>query len=415
MKKFQELELDPRIKKGLFDSGLIETFLIQEKTIDPLLLKRDVIGQAKTGTGKTAAYVIPMLQIINTEKKYVQALVLAPTRELAVQITQEIKRLGKYTNVKVVTIYGGQAINVQLEALSHGVQVVVGTPGRVIDLIDRGRLSLDGAKYVVLDEADTMLDMGFIDDVRYILDFVSPERQMSLFSATMPERIVQLADKYMNNPERILIDSDEPSVDTLDQYYTMAEEPDKLSVLIGIFEKVKPSTAMIFCATKYRTDKLARELERRFFNASPLHGDLSQHQRDHVMNLFRSKHLDILVATDLAGRGLDILHVDCIVNYDVPKYPLLYFHRVGRTARAGGSGKSFTLISGDEYEDFARIKKMTTAEIKPLYPNDEKYDFQVNFSNNWRSSQRRYPKYSNRRTPRYGNRNRYNWYQTSRS
>lgn len=415
MKKFQELELDPRIKKGLFDSGLIDTFPIQEKTIDPLLLKKDVIGQAKTGTGKTAAYVIPMLQTVNSEKRWVQALVLAPTRELALQITQEIKRLGKYTNVKVVTIYGGQAINVQLDALSRGIQVVVGTPGRVIDLIERGRLNLDGVKYVVLDEADTMLDMGFIDDVRYILNFVSPERQTSLFSATMPEKIVELADEYMNNPERILIDSDELSVDTLDQYYTMVEEPDKLSTLIGIFEKIRPSTAMIFCATKYRTNKIARELERRFFNASPLHGDLSQNQRDHVMNLFRTKHLDILVATDLAGRGLDIPHVDCIVNYDVPKYPLLYFHRVGRTARAGGSGKSFTLISGDEYEDFARIKKMTTAEIKPLYPNDEKYDFQINFSNNWRSSQRRNPRYNSYRHPRYGNRNRNNWYQTSRS
>jgi ATP-dependent RNA helicase DeaD len=414
MKKFQELELDPRIKKGLFDSGLIETFPIQEKAIDPLLLKRDVIGQAKTGTGKTAAYVIPMLQTVNTEKRYVQALVLAPTRELAVQITQEIRRLGKYTNVKVVTIYGGQAANVQLEALSRGVQVVVGTPGRVIDLIDRGRLSLQDVKYVVLDEADTMLDMGFIDDVKYILDFVSPERQTSLFSATMPESIVQLADSYMNNPERILIDSDEPSVDTLDQYYTMAEEIDKLSVLISILEKVKPSTTIIFCSTKYRTNKLARELERRFFNASPINGDLSQNQRDHVMNLFRSKHLDILVATDLAGRGLDIPHVDCIINYDVPKYPLIYFHRVGRTARAGGSGKSFTIISGDEYEDFARIKKMTTAEIKPLYPNDEKYDFQINFSNEYRSSQRRYPRYNNRRYSRPENRNRYNRYQTNR-
>jgi len=213
----------------------------------------------------------------------------------------------------------------------------------------------------------------------------------------------------MNKPERILIDSDEPSVDTLDQYYTMAEEPDKLSVLFDILRKVKPSTTMIFCATKYRTSKIARELERRFFNASPINGDLSQNQRDHVMNLFRSKHLDILVATDLAGRGLDIPHVDCIINYDVPKYPLLYFHRVGRTARAGGSGKSFTLISGDEYEDFARIKKMTTAEIKPLYPNDEKYDFQVNFSNDWRGSQRRYPRYNDHRYSRYENRNRYNY------
>lgn len=382
MKKFQELELDSRIKKGLLDAGLIEAFPIQERALEPLLLKKDVIGQAKTGTGKTAAYVIPMLQTINVANRYPQALVLAPTRELAVQITDEVKRLGKYTGVKAVTIYGGQTINIQIEALSHGVQIVVGTPGRVIDLIDRGWLELDGVRYVVLDEADTMLDMGFIDDVEYILRSVSPEKQISLFSATMPERITQLAYRYMDSPETIFVDSDEPSVETLDQYYTMAEEPDKLAALIDILEAEKPSSTIVFCATKHKAHKLAQELHRRFYNASPLHGDLSQNQRDHVMSLFRSKRIDILVATNLACRGIDIPHVDCIINYDVPKYSLLYFHRVGRTARAGGSGFSVTLVSGLEAEDFMKIKRLTSADIKPLHTDRDIQALQMQLKHN---------------------------------
>ncbi|MEM3404043.1 MAG: DEAD/DEAH box helicase [Nitrososphaeria archaeon] len=367
MKKFQELELSPRIKEGLFDAGLVETFPIQEEAIGPLLTGQDVIGQAKTGTGKTAAYIVPMLQKIDLKKLSLQALILAPTRELAVQITQEIRRLGKYTGVKVVTIYGGQAITMQIEALVHGVHIVVGTPGRVIDLINRGRLVLDRVQFVVLDEADTMLDMGFIEDVEYILNHTSSNRQTCLFSATMPERIIQLANKYMRQPKRILVDLDEPSVDTLDQYYTTVQEENKLSTLLTILEEQRPSSAIVFCATKNRTDKIAYELRRRHYNAASLHGDLSQSRRDYVMNLFRTKNLDVLVATDLACRGIDISHVECVINYNVPKYSLIYFHRVGRTARAGGKGKSFTLVSRMEYDDYLRIKHMTKAEIKPFY------------------------------------------------
>jgi len=367
MKKFQELEIDPEIKRGLLDAGFVETFPIQEKTLEPLLLKKDVIGQAKTGTGKTAAYVIPMLQAVNRAYKYPQALVLAPTRELAVQITQEVRRLGKYTAVEVASIYGGQAICVQIEKLSHGAQVIVGTPGRIIDLIDRGNLELADVKYVVLDEADTMLDMGFIDDVEYILRTVSPEKQISLFSATMPEEITRLAYRYMDNPGTVLVDSDEPSVGTLDQYYTVVEQTDKLEALIDILKSEKPASTIVFCATKHQAHKLAQELYRRFYNARSLHGDLSQNQRGHVMSLFRAKKIDILVATNLASRGIDIPHVDCIINYDVPKQALLYFHRVGRTARAGGSGSSITLVSSFEVQDFLKIKKLTSADIKPLH------------------------------------------------
>jgi ATP-dependent RNA helicase DeaD len=301
----------------------------------------------------------------------VQAIVLSPTRELALQITNELKKLGMYTGTKIVTIYGGQSINIQFKALKHGAHAIVGTPGRTIDHIKRGTLKLDLVKNVVIDEADTMLDMGFIDDVEFILDSISDARQLSLFSATMPQRIIELSEKYMRNPEKILIDSDEPSVDTLEQYYLIVEQDNKLSFLIDILRSEKPSSSMIFCRTRHGVYKLTREMKRRFLNVVPLHGDLSQSQREHSMHLFRSGRADILVATDVASRGIDIPQVDCVINHDVPHDPLLYFHRVGRTARAGDSGKAFTLISKQESYDFARICSLTKASIKPLRPEDE--------------------------------------------
>ncbi len=373
MNNFQEFELDPFILVGINAAGFTKPFPIQEQVIGPLIAGSDVIGQAKTGTGKTAAYGLPLLQVVDTQYKRVQAMVLSPTRELALQITNEIRRLGRYTGTKIITIYGGQSINLQFEALRHGAHAIVGTPGRVIDHIKRGSLELDSVRFVVLDEADTMLDMGFIDDVEFILDSIPDGRQLSLFSATMPQRIIELSKKYMRNPERILIDSDEPSVNTLEQYYTVVEQNTKLSVLIDLLSREKPSSSMIFCRTKYGTHKLARELERRFLNVVPLHGDLSQQQRDHSMYLFRSGHANILVATDVASRGIDISQVDCVINYEVPQNPLLYFHRVGRTARAGDSGKSFTFVTQEEFDDFARICSLTKARIKPLKPEDERF------------------------------------------
>ena len=271
------------------------------------------------------------------------------------QITAELKKLAAYTRIKILTIYGGQSINVQLQALDHGVQVVVGTPGRIMDHIKRGSLDLSRVKFVVLDEADTMLDMGFIDDIEFILDSVPEPRQMGLFSATMPRRIMDIADKYMRNPEKILVSADEPTVDTLEQFYAIMEADEKLDILLDLFEKEKPASTIIFCRTKYGAHKLARELQRRYINAVPLHGDLSQHQRDHSMGVFRSGHADVLVATDVASRGIDISQVDCVINYDVPEDPVLYFHRVGRTARAGDTGRAFTLVSYDEQPDFERI------------------------------------------------------------
>lgn len=372
MSRFQELGLDPRIVKGLDSIGFIELFPIQERAISPLLRGKDVIAQAKTGTGKTVAYTLPLLQMVEVGNRKIQGLILTPTRELAVQVAYEIKRMGKYTGIQVVAIYGGQPIDIQLSLLDRGVQIIVGTPGRIIDLIERGALSFGKVKFVVLDEADTMLDMGFIDDIEYILNEIPPSRQLSLFSATMPEKIIQLSSKYMKNPEKILIDSDEPSVETLNQKYIITDGQYKLNVLAKILREEKPASSIIFCATKIRVDRLARNLKEKFPEVEAIHSNLSQNQRDRVMQMFRTRKIKILVATDIAARGLDIRHVDCIVNYDVPKNPLIYFHRVGRTARAGDSGKSFTLVSQEELEDFIRIQDLTTVNIKPAYCDDRK-------------------------------------------
>ena len=372
MSNFQELGLDPSLLRGVTAAGFTKPFPIQEQTISHLLAGSDVIGQAKTGSGKTAAYGLPLLQAIDMQNRKVQAVVLAPTRELAVQITEELKKLGKYTGARIVTIYGGQSINVQLEALRHGAHAIVGTPGRVIDHLKRGTLRLSAVKTVVLDEADTMLDMGFIDDVEFIIDSTPDERQISLFSATMPQEIINLSQKYMRNPEKVLIDSDEPSVDTLDQYYALMPQSEKQTFLIELLSREKPESSIVFCRTKYGAHKLARELESRFLDAVSLHGDLSQSQRDHSMRLFRSGRVNILVATDVASRGIDIPQVDCVVNYEVPQNSALYFHRVGRTARAGDTGKAYTLVSEREYGDFAQIRNLTKAIIKPLRPEDEK-------------------------------------------
>ncbi|MDG6910430.1 MAG: DEAD/DEAH box helicase, partial [Nitrososphaerota archaeon] len=274
--------------------------------------------------------------------------------------------------VKVVTIYGGQSMNVQLDALRRGAHIVVGTPGRTIDHIKRGTLKLGTVKFVVLDEADVMLDMGFIEDVDYILGKTPGGRQMALFSATMPRSIVQLAERYMEEPVRVMVDANEPSAETLEQFYARVERDEKLPLLMDVLAKENRKSAVVFCRTRHGTIRLARELDRRFLSVVSLHGDLSQNQRDHSMGLFRSGRADVLVATDVASRGIDVRQVDCVINYDVPEDPTVYFHRVGRTARAGDLGRSYTFVSRDESPDFARIVALAKAPIKPLREQDEK-------------------------------------------
>jgi len=275
----------------------------------------------------------------------------------------------------VVTIYGGQSIGAQREELRRGAHVVVGTMGRVIDHIKRRWLDLRSVRFVVLDEADTMLDMGFIDDVDYILGCIQGKKQVCIFSATMPQKITELSRKYMVDPEKILVDSDEPSVETLDQYYAVVKHDEKLAFLTDLLQKERPASTIIFRRTKHGADRLAMDLHRKGYEVVPLHGNLSQNQRDHYMGAFRDGRADILVATDIASRGIDVSQVACVVNYDVPVDPLVYFHRVGRTARAGKAGKAYSFVSKEESGDFGRILKMTKAPILPMRPEDKLHTF----------------------------------------
>lgn len=369
---FDDLPLSPAVRRGVGSAGYRRPFPIQVQAIGPLLDGRNLIGQAKAGSGKTLAFGIPLVQAVQENLTWVQGLVLAPTRELAVQITLELQKIGAYTGVRVVTIYGGQSMNIQLDALRRGAHIVVGTPGRTIDHIKRGTLRLDSVKFVVVDEADIMLDMGFIEDVDYILGKTPRGRQMALFSATMPKSIVQLSQRYMADPVKAMVDAGEPSAATLDQFYARVERDQKLPLLLDILAKENRKSAVVFCRTRHGTIRLAKELERRFHSVVSLHGDLSQNQRDRSMELFRSGKADVLVATDVASRGIDVRSVDCVINFDVPEDATVYFHRVGRTARAGDIGRSYTFVSRDESPDFARIMALAKAPIKPLREEDAK-------------------------------------------
>ena len=404
VESFDELNLAPPVRKGVLSAGYLRPFPIQAQTIGPLVEGRNVIGQAKAGSGKTLAFGIPLVQAVRPDLPWVQGLVLAPTRELAVQITLELQKIAAYTEVRVLTIYGGQSMQVQLDALRRGVHVVVGTPGRVIDHLKRGSLWLDSARFVVLDEADVMLDMGFIDDVDFIISKTPSSRQTALFSATMPGPIVRLADRYMDDPVRVMVDVDEPSAATLEQFYARVERDQKLPLLLDILAKENRKSAVVFCRTRHATIRLSRELEKRFLSVVSLHGDLTQHQRDHSMQLFRSGRADVLVATDVASRGLDIRQVDCVVNYDVPEDPTVYFHRVGRTARAGDLGKSYTFVSSDESRDFDRIMALAKAAIKPLREQDSRRtqpSLSSRGSRPWRHGNDRRRRWGSRRHRRY--------------
>jgi len=363
--------LDGDLLRGLTDEKYIHPFPIQEKTIPSMLEGKEVIGQAKTGSGKTAAFALPILHMINYEKMKVQAMILAPTRELAIQIAEEINRLGKYKKVRVAAIYGGQPIEKQIRSLQAGVHIVVGTPGRIIDMLKRRRLSLDEVKFAILDEGDRMLDMGFIDDVEYIFSYLPRNRQLCIFSATMPEQIIALSKRYMKQPFKIMVDGDEPSVQELEQFYTFAEVNGKFQKLIDILKEENPASAIVFCRTKAGARRLALDLERKYFNALPLHGDLTQNQREGSLSAFKQGRVEILVATDVASRGIDIRGVEMVINYDFPEDPMLYFHRVGRTARAGAIGKSISILLDENIPDFLSVQRLTKSKIRPLKREDE--------------------------------------------
>ncbi len=365
MTTFEELGIKKSIIDGLKEIGFEAPFPIQEATIPVLLSGRDVIGQAHTGTGKTAAYAISMLQSIEPNKT-IQGLILAPTRELAVQITTEIKKFAKYTGIKVVAIYGGQGIGVQLQALRHGVEIVVATPGRLIDHLKQGSLELNDVKYVVLDEADTMLDMGFIDDIRFILELTPVNKVMSLYSATMPPEILRLAEDYLNNPKQFLLDADDLSGEGIDQSFLIIKDREKLHYLKQFIRENKKGQTVVFCSTKNRTRDVARALRQEGFNSVAIEGDMSQHRREQSMSQFRRGQADVLVATDVAARGIDVPQVALVVNYDVPNQEMVYFHRIGRTARAGAKGRAITLVSYSSVGDFNLIKQQIKVNMTDL-------------------------------------------------
>jgi len=365
MTTFDELGIKKSILDGLKEIGFKEAFPIQVATIPVLLSGRDVVGQAHTGTGKTAAFSISMLQKI-TPNGGIQGLVIAPTRELAIQITEEIRKLAKHTGIKAATVYGGQGMGLQLDQLRRGPEIVVATPGRLIDHLKRGSIKLNQVGHVVLDEADTMLDMGFIEDIEFILDLTPKQKVMSLFSATMPPAILRLAENYLNDPKQFLLDADDLSGEGISQAFLVIKDRDKLKYLLDFIEENKKGQTIVFCSTKHRTRDVARSLERSNYNVVAIEGDMSQHRREKSMSQFRRGKADILVATDVAARGIDVPEVALVVNFDVPNQELMYFHRIGRTARAGAIGRAITLVSYSSIGDWKVIKQQTKVVMTDL-------------------------------------------------
>ena len=366
MQNFKDLPLSPEVMKGVEELGFDDLFPIQAQAIIPLLKGRDVIGQAQTGTGKTAAFGIPMVECLNPRLNRVQGLVLEPTRELAIQVADHVSRFGKYGAFKVLPIYGGTSIGKQISALERGIHIVVGTPGRVIDHLKRGTLNLSSVKIVVLDEADRLLDMGFVDEVEYILSKVPAQRQTSLFSATIDQSVMGLCNRYMTNPEKILVSKDEIALTQIDQYYMIVNPANKFRILRDVLSKNHVERAIIFCRTRKYTTILSDRLRALGYDAKPIHAGLTQSQREFVVNLFRKGKLRLLVATDVAARGLDIQGITHIINYDVPFDTIVYFHRIGRTARMGLEGTAITLVGYGELTQFNSIKALTKTTIQEM-------------------------------------------------
>ncbi|MCL2611554.1 MAG: DEAD/DEAH box helicase [Defluviitaleaceae bacterium] len=363
--KFEELGLSHEMLEAVKAMGFEEATPIQSQSINIIKSGRDLIGQSQTGTGKTAAFAIPTLEMLDENNKTVQAIILCPTRELAIQVSEEFRKLLKFKqNLRVLPIYGGQPIDRQIMALKKGVQVLIGTPGRFIDHLNRRTIKTDNVKIAILDEADEMLDMGFREDIEDILNRTPENRQTVLFSATMPKAIIDLSRKYLKNPESIRISPKELTVAKIEQTYYEVTESSKMEAMSRIVDIYNPTLSITFCNTKKRVDELVEKLQARGYFAEGLHGDLKQHQRDYVMKKFREGTIDILVATDVAARGIDVDDVDLIVNYDLPQDEEYYVHRIGRTGRAGRSGRACTLIVGREIYKLRDIMTRTKAKIE---------------------------------------------------
>ncbi len=368
MSTFTEFGLDPDVIQAVSEMGFEEATPIQAKSIPVALSGRDMIGQAQTGTGKTAAFGIPLINKIPATEDRIIALIMAPTRELAIQVAEEIEKLGRFKGIRSLAIYGGQDIGRQIRSLRRKPQIIIGTPGRLLDHINRKTIRLDDVKTVVLDEADEMLDMGFMDDIQTILKLVPEERQTLLFSATMPVNIQKLAQQFLRNPEHISVIPKQVSAPLIQQFYIEVQERMKFDALCRLLDMEPPELAIVFGRTKRRVAELSEALAKRGYASDGLHGDLSQNQRDAVMRKFRDGSIDVLVATDVAARGLDVSGVTHVINFDLPQDPESYVHRIGRTGRAGKEGTSWTFVTPREIDHLHFIEKITRHRIakKPL-------------------------------------------------
>jgi len=364
-KRFNELEISKETQRAIADMGFTELTPIQSQCIPLIFERKDVIGQAQTGTGKTLAFGLPILEMLEPKGRSIEAVVLCPTRELAVQVAGEMRRLAKYKKgVSVVPVYGGQPIQKQLVSLKKGARIVVGTPGRVMDHMNRGTLRLDSVRVVVLDEADKMLDMGFVDDMKTILWAMPDERQTLLFSATIPDRVMDLVDKFQKDPQMVNVAGTQVTVPQVEQAFVEVKPWTKLDVLCQLIDTYKPASSLVFCNTKRRVDDIVKNLKSRGYNADSLHGDMNQSRRDNAMLKFRKGVSTILVATDVAARGLDVSGIEAVINYDVPPDEEYYVHRIGRTARMGKSGRAFTLALSGELGRLRDIQEYANTRIK---------------------------------------------------
>ena len=363
--EFRELGLGEESIRALAEKGFEEPTEIQKRAI-PMLLQKgtEIVGQAQTGTGKTAAFALPILETVNQEIDGVQALILVPTRELASQVSEEISSLRGSRRIEIAAIYGGASMAQQLKRLKKGITIVVGTPGRILDHIRRGSLELSRLEFLVLDEADEMLDMGFIDDIEAVLRAVPDTRRMLLFSATMPPQIMKLAESFMKNPEIIRTQKRDTAALSTDQIYYEVREADKLEALTRIIDREPDFYGVVFCRTKLQCDEIGQKLHDRGYDAASLHGDLSQREREQILKRMKEHQLSILVATDVAARGLDIQDLTHVINYSIPQDPEVYIHRVGRTGRAGKNGTAITFITPSESRKFSYIRKASRSEIR---------------------------------------------------
>ena len=364
-KKFYELGLSDEVLKAIDDMGFEEPSSIQAEVIPVLLGGHDAIGQAQTGTGKTLAFGAPILSKISKEKGKVSTIILTPTRELAIQVNDELNRIAKYARVRLLPVYGGQPIERQIGALRRGIDIIVGTPGRVLDLIKRNVMDLSSISFLVLDEADEMLNMGFIDDIEEIIKNCNKDRQTMLFSATMPDEIRKLARRYMKeDTKHISIVKNTMTVSTVKQYYYEVKQKDRFESFCRILDADEPATAIVFCKTKKGVDEVVEAMQARSYNVEGMHGDMNQNQRLNTLRKFKEGNLEFLVATDVAARGIDVENVSHVINYDLPQDIESYVHRIGRTGRANREGIAYTLVTAREYRTLKQIERVTKGKIK---------------------------------------------------